>query len=210
MRLRGAVAAGILAACTSASPTPATPSAPPSSVASPAVEPARPYTAADMLDAMRASRRPGGVPDQVETDAVASQLAEVVWTYDGRPYPSLAIGGSCGPASCTLEVSGTPAGAAGSDLYSLSVDPASGALAVVAADLHGYPAALDTQLDRIARGGVEPDLLDGMAIAGAAWQLPPRAGQFWVAYRSGGEEGSPGLDVLVDLVSATVLETRRP
>ena len=32
---------------------------------------------------------------------------------------------------------------------------------------------------------------------------------FWVAYRSGGEEGSPGVDLLVDLARGTVLDHRR-
>ena len=52
--------------------------------------------------------------------------------------------------------------------------------------------------------------LDGLAMAGAAWQLPPRVGWFRVAYRSGGEEGSPGLDVVVDLPSGAVIETAEP
>ena len=194
---------------TGTSDAPATPTATPSPVIPPPAT-ARPYTAAEVLAAMRDSRRPGGVPDEIETIAVATQLAAAIWTYDGRAYPSLVISGSCGPASCTVEVNGTPAGAAGTDLYVMGVARPSGTVELQAADLHGYPSGLDATIDAVVRARLDAQQLDGLALAGATWQVPPRAGWFWAAYRSGGEEGSPGLDVLVNLPTGEVAETREP
>jgi hypothetical protein len=170
----------------------------------------RPYDADAVLAAMTQSRRPGGVPDRIETSAVAAQVANAVWTYDGQPYPSLVIGGSCGATSCTLEVSGQPIGGAGADLFVFSVTQPAGAVTMTTTDLHGYPSGLDGQIEAVAREGTDADRLTGLAYRTASWQLPPRSGWFWAAFRSGGEEGSPGLDVLVDLPARAVMETRAP
>ena len=170
----------------------------------------RPYDAAQVLAAMRESRRPGGVPDELETRAVATALAAAIWTYDGRAYPTLLIGGSCGAEHCTVEVSGAPAGAAGADLYAFNATPALGTVELLAADLHGYPAGIDALLDRVVRGELPEDALDGLALTSATWLLPPRIGFFQAAYRSGGEEESPGLDVVVDLTRGTVIQTGAP
>lgn len=171
---------------------------------------ARPYDAAAVLDAMAASRRPGGVPDELETPGVAAVLASAVWTFDGRPYPSLVIGGSCGPSSCTLEVSGQPAGAAGSDLYVFAVSRPANAVSRTTNDLHGYPSGLDAAIESVARAGVPAAEIGQLAYATASWQVPPRNGWFVAAFRSGGEEGSPGLDVLVDLPARRVMGIAPP
>jgi hypothetical protein len=174
-------------------------------------EPGRPYAAAAILDAMRNSRRPGGVPQQLQTDAVAQSLASAIWTYAGEAWQQApVIGASCGPQRCTVDVAGTPAGGAGEDLYTFSVVPESGAASVLVADLHGYPAELDAVLDALARSQLEASRLEGLAMAGARWLPPPDTGQFVLSYRSGGEEGSPALDVVVDLPAGKVLEVRRP
>ena len=229
-----ALVAVALAACTAAPPVdsptptraavrtvPATVTASPTATSTPDATPAptgaipppataRPYEAEDILAAMRASRRPGGVPDQLETIGIATQVAAAVWTWQGGPYPALVVGGSCGPASCTLEVSGAPPGAAGADLFAFSVALPSGMVELAASDLHGYPSGLDALIDATVRDRLAPDALEGLALSGATWQLPPQVGWFWVAYRSGGEEGSPGLDVLLNLASGEVVETRQP
>lgn len=178
--------------------------------ASPAVEAGRPYDAQDVLDAMRASRRPGGVADQLQTDAIASQVAEQLWTWDGMPWADLAMGGSCGAEACTLEVTGAPAAVSGSDTYTFSVDRTSGEVEVTATDLHGFPDDLGPRLDALARESLSASQLDGLTLLGARWLPPPNAGRYWLSYRSGGEEGSPGLDVLVDLPAGSVIETREP
>lgn len=172
--------------------------------------PARPYDAADILGAMASSRRPGGIPEQLQTTPIADAIASQVWTYDGTPWPAITTGGSCGPQTCTLDVSGIPDGGAGEDLYTFSITPADATVELLVADLHGYPAALKTYLDALARAGVDSDRLAGLALVGARWLSPPRDGQFVLSYRSGGEEGSPALDVTVDLRARRVLEVARP
>ncbi|HEX2884697.1 MAG TPA: hypothetical protein VHQ42_09000, partial [Candidatus Limnocylindria bacterium] len=44
--------------------------------------PGQPLDGDGVLAAMRASRRPGGVPDQLETEPIARRIAESVWTID--------------------------------------------------------------------------------------------------------------------------------
>ena len=206
----GALLATLLLAAACAVPAP---SPPPTGSGSPVPSrpaAARPYDTAAVLAAMAASRRPGGVPEELETPAVAAQVADAVWTYDGRPYPTLVVGGSCGPSSCTLEVSGQPADAAGADVYVFAVARPSGAVSLTTSDLHGYPSGLDPTIERVARDGVPAGAIGTLAYASASWQLPPRSGWFLAAFRSGGEEGSPGLDVLVDLPARTVVSTSSP
>jgi len=166
--------------------------------------PARPYDGAAVLQAMRDSRRPGGVPAALQTDAVAAAVANELWTWNGEPWPQLVIGGSCGPSSCSLEVAGTPSNAAGADLYVLSIDPDSAAVTVESSDLHGYPSQLDAQLQAIAQD-VAPDAIAGLRYTSAQW-LPGNPSQYLLAYRSGGEEGSPGVDLLIDAASRTLLQ----
>jgi hypothetical protein len=185
----------------------------PSVQPSPSVEigqPGQPYDGAAILEAMQASRRPGGVPDELESPGIAADIAKQVWTYAGESWQTIVIGASCGPERCTLDVAGTPAGGAGEDLYTFSVVPASAAVSLLVADLHGYPPALDAELDAVARGGLAPDRLAGLELLGARWLQPPQSGRFVLSYRSGGEEGSEALDVVIDLPSRTVLEVRRP
>lgn len=186
------------AASVTALPTPTPAAAVPS--------PGLPYDTATILIAMRESRRPGGVPDLVETDAIAGAVAAQLWTYDGMPWAVLSIGGACGSSGvCTLDVTGTAAGG-GSDLYSFRIEPEAGQAALVEQDLHGYPPELEAELDAVARAEVDPARLTGLQLVGTQWMAPPLAGRFRLAYRSGGEEGSPGLDIVVDLPTATVLE----
>jgi hypothetical protein len=235
-----AVAGLVLAACSSPTMAPSasssvvttpsalapTPPAPASPTAIPSASPsipgtatpatttgptaARPYDAADVLAAMASSRRPGGIPQQLQTMPIAVGIASQVWTYDGAPWPAITTGGSCGPQTCTLDVSGIPDDGAGEDLYTFSITPADATVELLVADLHGYPAALEGELDAIARAGVDPDRLAGLDLVGARWLAPPRDGQFVLSYRSGGEEGSPALDVTVDQRTRRVLDVARP
>ncbi|HET7582840.1 MAG TPA: hypothetical protein VFL75_08830 [Candidatus Limnocylindria bacterium] len=169
--------------------------------------PARPYDGAAVLQAMRDSRRPGGVPTELQTAEIAAAVANELWTWDGAPWPDLVIGGSCGGSSCSLEVAGTPPDAAGADLYVLSIEPTSATVSVESTDLHGYPRQLDGQLKAIATE-VAPDAIRGLRFASAQW-MPTAAGQYLLAYRSGGEEGSPGVDLLIDASSRTLLDQHR-
>ncbi|MGH2356968.1 MAG: hypothetical protein ACRDGJ_03020 [Candidatus Limnocylindria bacterium] len=154
---------------------------------------------------MRTSPRPGGVPDQLETDAVAAAVADMLWTLDGQAWPALVIGGSCGSTDCTLEVSGTPAGAAVPDLYVFSVAPESASVQLVDASLRGLSGDLGQQLDAMART-VAPSELQGMLLVSARWLPPPDEGTFVLAYRTGGEEGSCGLDVTLDAAVGVIVD----
>lgn len=167
--------------------------------------PGQPFAAADILAAMRDSRRPGGVPDELETDAIASAAAELLWTFDGTPWASITAGGSCGTDTCTLELAGAPDGAAGEDVWILDVQPLTGTVTIVSADLHGLPTEALEALDRAARDAAGGDLPDDLLLAGAQWLPPPDPG-FVLAYRSGDEEGSCAADVVLDVTATTVEE----
>jgi hypothetical protein len=204
----------LLVACTDVEPSatsslgqPATASA--SVDASPGLVPTagQPYDAAALLTAMRDSTRPGGVPDELETDAVAEAVASQLWTWDGQPWATISVGGACGPSDCSLDVAGQSDGMAGADLYTFSVDRASGEVAVESSDLHGYPPALDPMLDAMARAAAGDEIGD-LAYVSARWQPPPQEGRYWLAYRTGGEEGAPGLDLLLDAATGEILDRR--
>ena len=209
----------LLAACSEVAPSPSTPdlthaaSATPSetTTSSPTAagvalpEPGRPFDAATLLAAMRDSRRPGGVPDELETDAVATALAEAIWTVDGRPWTLVSASGSCGPSTCTLELSGAPDGAQGDDLWVFEVMPATGSVQPNSTDLRSIPTDLVGSLDRLARSLEAGAIIDPLILTSARWLPPPDDGQFVLSYRSGGEEGSCGVDVTVDAVAADVV-----
>lgn len=162
----------------------------------------RPYNTSEIRDLMGASRRPGGVPDELQNDAVAAQVAEAIWTYRGVPWVTSAAGGSCGPATCTLEVAGTLEGGAGEDLWVFEV--ADGEATLVTADLRALPADLIDELDAVARA-LEPDIgRQDLSLGTAVWLLPPQDGRFRLAYRSGGEEGSCRLDVTIDVTDGSL------
>jgi hypothetical protein len=203
------VTVGALAGCSS--PAPSAPasvgaSAPaPSASAIAAPSPGRPFQADAILVGMRESRRPDGVPDELETNAIAAAVAEQIWTFDGEPWVELVIGGSCGPESCTLDVSGAPTGSLGDDVYAFQIDPAASRVDLLDATLQGVPAALGPQLDALARAS-RPDLLDegGSRLTTIRWQPPPNESRFLLSYRSGGEEGTPQVDLSVDVVTSEV------
>jgi hypothetical protein len=178
-----------LAASESANPEP-------SSVA-PIVVPmaGHPYDAAAILEAMRESVRPGGVPAAVQTFEIAGAIAGQIWTLGGEPWDAIAIGGSCGPASCTLDVTGAKAGGDEVDAWIFGVTP-EGAVERLDADLHLVPNGAGATLDALARAGSAE--LDGLLLASVRWAPPPDPMQFVLAYRAGDEEGSCARDVTLD------------
>jgi hypothetical protein len=157
---------------------------------------------------MGSSPRPGGVPDQLETEPIAAALAERIWTISGEPWDQIVAGGSCGPESCTLEVAGAPAGALGEDLYVFSVVPASETVELQRAELRGLPASLLPELEALAREAIAEDALTGLRLVSARWLPPPDDGQFVLSFRPGGEESACGLDVTLDTRRAEVTEQR--
>ena len=153
---------------------------------------------------MGESRRPGGVPDQLETDAIAATLAQRIWTVDGEPWATIAIGASCGPVRCTLDVAGSRSGALADDLYAFEIIPASGEVTTLSTDLRSIPAEVAAALDRLARAAEPAIERDGLALASARWLPPPDNDRFDLSYRSGDEEGSCELELSLDATTAAV------
>ncbi len=172
------------------------------------MEPGQPYDAAEILEAMRTSPRPDGVPHDVETDAVAGAIAEAIWTFDGASWDELVIGGSCAADSCLVEVAGSVAGTAGDDLWTFAVDPGSGEVTIETAELGAIPTATVEDLDELARSLVGAAELDGMLLTTATWQPPPTADHYTLSYRSGGEEGSCGLELDIDTAAEEIVDQR--
>lgn len=197
-----ALAIALLASCSSQqtepTPTPAVSAAPP------VADPARPFDAESILAAMRESRRPGGVPDQLETLAVASAVADELWTIDGEPWAEMTIGGSCGPVRCTLDVAGRHADALGEDVWALEVIPGSGEVAVLDARLASIPPDVVALVDERARR-FEPTIdASGLLLTAARWGGPDAPSVFELSYRSGNEEGSCALELRVDVAEGGV------
>lgn len=207
--LRGAAAIVLLlaVACTPAT----TPARTPSTTATASIaaidvgEPGRPYDAAAILDAMRGSRRPGGVPDDVETDMTAGAIADAIWTIDGTPWATMAAGGSCGTTTCTVEIAGSHEGAAGEDLWVFEVTPSDSGVSVISAELGSVPEQLVNPLDAMVRRLVGTDAVENLAVASVRWMAPPQTGQFVLSYRSGGEERSCRADFTVDVRSGRLV-----
>ncbi len=162
-----------------------------------------PYTADDVLQAMAASRRPGGVPEQLQREALAAAIAGELWTFEGNPWAAISVGGSCGPVHCTLEVGGATDGSPGEDLYIFDVVPDAGEVKVLAAELRGMPAGYAEELDAFARANWPDAPLPG-PMASARWLPPPNEGIYVLSYRSGGEENSPAVDAVIDLGAGSV------
>ena len=203
-----------LAACAGAAPDPTAtetplPSTTPSGPVPTAEEseapwsPGAPYDAGAILDAMRESRRPGGVPDVLETEAVAARIADAIWTVDGEPWSSTTIGGSCGPVRCTVEVGGMRRGSIGEDLWVLEVIPGSGEVAVLEANLRSVTPEIGEVVDALARAA-EPGIdREGLALASVRWAGPSDEEAFELSYRSGDEEGSCLVEVRVETRSGS-------
>ncbi len=168
-------------------------------------DPGRPFDATTILEAMRDSRRPGGVPDELETDAIATALADAIWTMDGEPWTTMSTGGSCGPQSCTLEIAGAGTGAPGEDLWVFEVSPDIGDVGVMSADLRSVPSELVDQLDALTRFLFDRRPLADLALTNVRWLPPPDESQFVLSYRSSGEEGSCGADITVDAMVPNVV-----
>jgi hypothetical protein len=169
---------------------------------------AQPYTAAEILAAMRASRRPGGVPDEVEVQAVAAAIADAIWTFDGRPWSTMSAGGSCGELTCTIEIVGTNAGSSGQDLWSFDVMRSDWSVSVARRELGAVPDALRDDFDRLARTLVPNGRLDGLVLGAVTWLGPTDANAFELAYRSGNEESSCSIDVVLAPLDRAILDSR--
>ena len=168
--------------------------------------PGQPFDADAIQAAMRDSRRPGGVPEELQTEEVAAAVADAIWTINGEPWDAISAAGSCDGAICTLELAGGSEGSAGEDVWVLSVAPAHAQVDVVSADLHNLPSETVDALDQLARDAEGGSALADMLLASARWLPSPAEGRFALAYRSGDEEGSCSIDVELDVESEAVTE----
>jgi hypothetical protein len=159
---------------------------------------------------MRTSRRPGGVPDELETEAIASEIARQVWTFDGAPWEAMTVSGSCVTTACTLELVGTRRDADGEDLWTFAIAPDEGRVEVVTSELAATPNDLAAALDALAHRLAPEGLLDGMLLSSAKWLPPPDTGAFALAYRSGNEEGSCEVDLVLDAVGGRIVLASDP
>ena len=216
MRRALAIAALVVAlsSCAASAPPPSSPGTPPAGTSAPPgelvlPEPGRPLDGTTLLSAMRESRRPGGVPDELETDDVAAAAAAAIWTFDGEPWSSLSVSGSCGPRACTLEISGSSEGAQGDDLWVFEIAPGGATASLVSADVRSLPPDLIVSLDGLARSLLPADRLEGTNLASVRWLPPPdEDGSFVLSYRSGGEEGSCGVDVTMKASAREITSVR--
>lgn len=213
--LVAAVAVVVLAGCGTSAPspspsnssvaqTPANPPVPSAPIALP--DPGRPYGADDLLEAMRDSRRPGRVPDELQDPAIAAELVERLWTFDGEPWDAIAAGGACDASACSLELSGGTDASGGEDVWVFAIDLTSGTVQVVDADLHAVPDDTAAALDRWARALDADGLLDGLLYTAVGWLPPPAEDRFRLAYRSGNEEESCSIDLELDAATGRITQ----
>ena len=207
-----------MSGCTDATPLPsatvaqspdATPtaSATESATADLVPEPGRPFEAADILLAMRESRRPGGVPQQLQTDEIARLVAYKLWTFTGEPWMDLVIGGSCGPETCTLEVAGRPEGAAEDDLYVFTVTPATPTVEITTTELRGLTrSTANAVVDLLHAVEQLPDPRVAI-VPSVRWLPPPDEGRYVVTVRSETDAGGCAIDYAVDAVERRVVST---
>jgi hypothetical protein len=197
-RVVAAILVILLTACGAPDPSPS----PPAPSWAP-IESGHPFDAETILTAMRESRRPGGVPDGIETPSIAADVAGAIWTFRGEPWSTMSIGGSCGPSTCTLDVSGSRPDELGEDVWTFSVEPASGQVSVIDSQLASVPPdVVELAAQTVRASGLEAQVAE-LAIGSVSW-LPPPDGRLVLAYRSGDEEGSCQRDVSVDMTSGSV------
>ena len=169
-------------------------------------DPGQPFDPEALLEEMRTSTRPDGVPDVLQTDAVAALLADAMWTFDGGAWDATSIGGSCGSNTCTLEVAGSRNDGVGEDLWIFEVEAATGEVRVVSAELRALPEDLVADLDALARAEGDSGALDDLLLTTARWLSPPQEDSFALSYRSGGEEGSCAAKLTVDARTGTIVD----
>lgn len=159
---------------------------------------------------MNDSRRPGGVPAEIRDDGIAAKLTERLWTFDGARWDAIAAGGSCGPTTCMLELSGGTTAGDGEDAWIFTINPVDGTVEVVTADLHAVPDETAEELDRLARTLDVDGVLDGLLPTAVRWLPPPAKDRFRLAYRSGDEEGSCSVDLELDVAAGRITEVTAP
>lgn len=211
-----AVLAGPVGACSPTSPAlpTATPSAaavkpsytlaPPtpslSAAGSPATgPPAHPYSAAD-IQGLFVGAGPG-FPAELRTAPTAEALANAIWSFDGQPFRTVWLDGSCESGRCEFSATGLPRFAASVDdvdVYTLVLDQASGIYSEPSRpSLHGFPPQLVDELDTLAKALDVQGRFKDKPLLGVEWQIPPPDDAFVLRYGDGNEELDPTVRVVL-------------
>jgi len=170
----------------------------------------QPYTA-DLIQPYL-NNAPISFPNELRVTPVAEAIADRIWTFDGRPYRDVVIGGSCEGSLCEVSVTGLPAFSSTpdeADFYALTVDRGSGLFSDAGEPLlRGFPTDLVPQLDAIARAADSAGRLRDLALLGSSWRIPPPNRAFTLEYGMGLEERDPVVFVTVDLDNGAVIAIR--
>ncbi len=161
------------AAAPSASPSVPLPSEPsPSERVIPGLalpQPGPAFDAATLLDAMRTSRRPGGVPDQLRDRPDRCDPRRDALDLRRRTVGDHGHRRLMWHADLLARGCGNPPGPLGEDLWVFEIVPGTGSVTVASADLSSLPIEIVDPLDDLARMLFRPGRLDGLVCS------PPRA-----------------------------------
>jgi hypothetical protein len=123
-------------------------------------------------------------------------------------WDTILVSASCGDPACLVEVAGARDGTDGDDLWTFTADPSDGSVQVDAAELRAIPEEVVEQLDLLARSLLDEADVEGMRLTATTWEPPPDGDRFDLSYRSGGEEGSCGLDVAIEPRQREIVDQR--
>jgi hypothetical protein len=172
--------------------------------------PGQPYTAADIEPMLAAA--PVGVAAQIRMPQVAAAIADRIWTFDGRPYQEVAIGGSCENQGCEIIVQGVPAYASTrdiQDIWLLGLDLRTGVFADNSPSLGGFPTELVPELDTLARSLDRDGTFAALPLIRTEWAIPPPAGVFVLRYGTGTQEQDVNWFVTLSTVDRSILAIRK-
>jgi hypothetical protein len=170
------------------------------------IAPGRPYSQEEVLAILqKAAVTDPAFDDRLARLNVAAPLADAITTIDGKPYGTVDVLADCNSLKCGLSIVGHPKDDPdrGSDRVdrwtaSVLVDRGPATMFPALAELRGYPARFDSELDALVRALVP---VDGLAFREGRWLLPPAVG-FELRYEDAA--GTRGIAVTVDPATKAV------
>ncbi|HEX2756204.1 MAG TPA: hypothetical protein VHM48_12105 [Candidatus Limnocylindrales bacterium] len=173
--------------------------------------PGKPYTADDILAILRAA--PAGDPAEMRTPQIAAAIADRVWTFDGRPYQRLLVGGRCDGGMCEISAEGMPAFGATDDLaddWFWRMDLRTGLVSDNGEPrLRGFPPELVPELDALARSLDTDGTFSALPLIRVEWTVPPPVGAFVLRYGTGTQEMDVNWFVKISTVDRAILSIRK-
>jgi hypothetical protein len=175
--------------------------------------PGRPYSPEQVLAILQeVAVTDPAFDDRLARLNVAAPLADGITTIDGKPYGTVDVHADCNSVKCGLSIVGhrmddPDRGSNRVDRWTASVllDRGPATIFPALAELRGYPAHFDTELDALVRAGVPVARLDGLAFREGRWLLPPGAG-FDVRYEDAA--GTRGVAVTINPGTKAVIGVR--